>query len=226
MQHHHEMSDFSDLEKVAVYRAISARRDVRSHFTDAPITDDLLMRIMDAGHHAPSVGFCQPWRFIVVRNAATREQIHASFTVENERASEAYEGDQAARYRALRLQGILSAPVNICVVSDETPRQGHGLGRRTMPQTARYSTVCAIQNMWLAARVEGVGIGWVSILDPQVVRNTLRIPEHCEIVAYLCLGYTSGFAEHPDLEEAGWEQRLPLESVVAHEYFREFPDRS
>jgi len=214
------MSDFSEIEKAAVYRAIAARRDVRSHFIDTAVSDETLMRILAAGHRAPSVGLSQPWRFIIIRSDTTRKAVHASFVRENERAAAAYADERAAQYRALRLQGILTAPINICVVSDETPPHGHGLGRRTMPQTARYSTVCAIQNMWLAARVEGLGIGWVSILDPEIVRTTLQIPAHCEIVAYLCLGYTSGFAEHPDLEEAGWEQRMPLESVVAYESYK------
>ena len=219
------MSDFSEAEKAAVYRAIAARRDVRSHFIDTPVDDAVLLRILDAGHHAPSVGLCQPWRFIIIRDEQTRRKVHASFLMENDRAAEVYDDERAAKYRRLRLQGILTAPVNICVISDETPPHGHGLGRRTMPQTARYSTVCAIQNIWLAARVEGLGVGWVSILDPQIVHNTFAIPAHCELIAYLCVGYTSGFAEMPDLEEAGWEQRMPLASVIAHEHFHEVPGR-
>lgn len=211
------MSDFTPSERAAVYRAIRARRDVRSHFSGTPVDDDVLMRILEAAHNAPSVGLSQPWRFIVVRDLATRTAVRAAFADANAAAGRTYAGERAGRYRALRLEGIVDAPVNVCVVCDEDPERGHGLGRRTMPETALYSTVCAIQNFWLAARVEGLGVGWVSILDPEALRGLLAIPDRLRVVAYLCVGYVGAFAEGPDLERAGWEGRVPLADVVDRE---------
>ncbi len=213
------MSAFSDAERAAVYRAIAERRDVRSNFTTEDVPDDVLARILAAGHMAPSVGFSQPWRFIVARDPATRRAVRASFLGESERVANAYDDDRATAYRTLRLEGLETAPLGICVISDERPETGHGLGRRSMPETARYSTVCAIANMWLAARAEGVGVGWVSILDPSDLRALFGVPERFAIVAYLCLGYVDAFADRPDLERAGWERRLPLADVVSYERF-------
>jgi 5,6-dimethylbenzimidazole synthase len=210
---------FSDAERAAVYRAIDERRDVRAHFVSDPVPGDVLMRVLDAAHHAPSVGFSQPWRFIVVRERATREAAHAIFERANAAAARAYEGERAAAYRKLRLAGILDAPVNLCVVCEEDPERGKGLGRQSMPETARYSTVCAIQNLWLAARAEGLGVGWVSIVEPAEVRTLFGVPAGYAIVAYLCLGYVRSFAGEPDLERAAWEARLPLESVIDYEVF-------
>ncbi len=179
-----------------------------------------MLRVLGAAHRAPSVGFSQPWRFLVIRDCATREAVHAIFARANAEAARAYAGERAERYATLRLAGIRDAPVNVCVLCDDEPERGAGLGRRTMPETARYSTVCAIQNLWLAARAEGLGVGWVSILEPADLRATLAIPAHLAIVAYLCIGFTSGFAEQPDLERAGWESRLALEDVVVYERFQ------
>jgi 5,6-dimethylbenzimidazole synthase len=210
---------FSDAERAAVYRAIEERRDVRAHFVADPVPQDVLLRVLEAAHHAPSVGFSQPWRFIVVRDRAKREAVHAIFERANAAAALGYEGERGAAYRRLRLAGILDAPVNLCVVCDDDPAHGAGLGRRTMPETARYSTVCAIQNLWLAARAEGLGVGWVSILDPAELREVFGIPEPYAIVAYLCLGYVDEFAHAPDLESAGWEKRLALADVLDFERF-------
>jgi len=210
---------FSDAERAAVYRAIEERRDVRAHFVADPVPQDVLRRVLEAAHHAPSVGFSQPWRFIVVRDRARREAVHGFFESANAEAAGAYEGDRAGAYRRLRLAGILDAPVNLCVVCDEDPARGDGLGRRTMPETARYSTVCAIQNLWLAARAEGLGVGWVSIVDPQKVLSLFRVPARYALVAYLCVGYVRAFAAEPDLERDHWESRLPLDDVIDYEIF-------
>jgi 5,6-dimethylbenzimidazole synthase len=180
---------FSEPERAAVYRAIGARRDVRHGFVDRPLPDDLLQRLLSAAHSAPSVGFMQPWRFIVIRNLATRKAVHTIFQEANTQAAASYAGERGEQYAALRLQGILEAPQNLCIVCDPQSERGHRLGRRTMPETAAYSTVCAVQNLWLAARAEGVGVGWVSILDLARLRTVLHIPEHILPVAYLCLGY-------------------------------------
>ena len=214
-------SMYGDQEREAVYRAIATRRDVRSGFLDEPLRDDLLRRLLAAAHSAPSVGLMQPSRFIVVRDLAVRTTIHGIFQDANVEALATYAGEQRERYAALKLEGILEAPQNLCVVCDPTSSRGHKLGRHTMPETAIYSTVCAIQNLWLAARTEGVGVGWVSILDPFRLRSILNIPEHIIPVAYLCLGYVSHFASEPELERQGWENRAPLEKVVFYDGFSE-----
>jgi 5,6-dimethylbenzimidazole synthase len=212
-------SDFSAAERSALYRAIELRRDVRAEFLPEPVADDVLTRVLEAAHQAPSVGLSQPWRFIVIRDPAKRVAVQGAFTAANAEAAATYEGDEAERYRRLRLAGILDAPVNVCVVCDEDPERGHRLGRITMPETARYSTVCAIQNLWLAARVEGLGVGWVSIIKPDALRRLLEIPERLTIVAYLCIGYVSRFASVADLERDGWEQRVALADVVDFEHY-------
>jgi 5,6-dimethylbenzimidazole synthase len=215
----HAASDFSAADRAAVYRAIESRRDVRAHFVSDDVPEDVLLRVLEAAHRAPSVGLSQPWRFIVVRSEETRAAVHEAFLAANARASGIYADDRAEAYRALRLEGIRTAPVNVCVVCDEDPARGHGLGRQTMPETARYSTVCAIQNLWLAARVEGLGVGWVSIVDPGALRSIFAVPAGVAIVAYLCVGYVSAFASDPDLVRAGWEGRVPVGDVIDRERY-------
>jgi 5,6-dimethylbenzimidazole synthase len=212
---------FSEDERAAVYRAIAERRDVRRGFLDRSLPEELLGRILGAAHCAPSVGLMQPSRFIVIRDLATRKAVHEIFEGANKQALEGYRDHQAKRYSGLKLEGILEAPQNLCVLCDSGSERGHGLGRQTMPETAAYSTVCAIQNLWLAARSEGVGVGWVSILDPAKLRKLLNIPDHLVLVAYLCLGYVEKFASEPDLERFGWENRIPLKSVVSYDRYCE-----
>jgi 5,6-dimethylbenzimidazole synthase len=209
--------DFSDEERRGVYRAIYERRDVRAQFLADAIPDEVLVRVLDAAHHAPSVGFMQPWDFLVIRDASTRDAIHRNFESASRRAAEAYQGDQRKLYDSLKLAGILEAPVNICVTCDPNRGKGSGLGRQTDPSVALYSTVCAVQNLWLAARAESLGVGWVSILDFDQLRSTLGIPLGLTIVAYLCVGYVSEFRPQPDLEEKGWESRGKLASVTHFE---------
>ncbi len=206
---------FSESERQAVYRAIRERRDVRRGFLPEPIPDKLLFQLLEAAHNAPSVGLMQPWRFIVVQDPIVRRAVHGIFLRANEQAATSYTGDQQQSYIGMKLEGILEAPQNVCIVCDSQSSQGHQLGRRTMPETAVYSAVCAVQNLWLAARAEGIGIGWVSILEPDMLRSTLKIPEHITPVAYLCLGYVDAFATEPDLERIGWEKRTPLKSVLS-----------
>ena len=179
------------------------------------MADALLERILSAAHHAPSVGFMQPWRFILIRDRATRTAVHGLFVEANREAATRYSGERRDRYDDLKLEGILEAPQNLCVVFDPGIERGHGLGRQTMPETALYSVVCAIQNLWLAARAEGIGVGWVSILDPDRLRDILAIPRHILPVAYLCLGFVESFAGEPDLERSGWQGRAPLRDVLA-----------
>jgi len=209
-----ETDEFTHEERRGVYRAIYERRDVRSHFLPEPIPDHVLNRVLDAAHHAPSVGFMQPWDFIVVRDAAVRSAVYENFECARRQAAELYQGEQRKLYDGLKLAGIADAPVNICVTCDQNRAKGNGLGRQTDPSVALYSTVCAVQNLWLAARAESLGVGWVSILDFDRLKVTLGIPAELTLVAYLCIGYVSEFRQKPDLEEKGWETRGSLESVT------------
>ncbi|MBI3604022.1 MAG: 5,6-dimethylbenzimidazole synthase [Nitrospirae bacterium] len=208
---------FSDKERAAVYRAIFERRDVREHFVSDPIPDEVLEKILRAAHHAGSVGFMQPWNFIVVREPSTKRAVKALFHKANGKAAAKYKGEKATLYRRLKLEGIEEAPISLCVTCNRQRGGRHVLGRSTVRDTDLYSTCCAIQNLWLAARAEGVGVGWVSILDHEALKRVLGIPRPVKVVAYLCLGYVSEFSPHPDLERAGWRARLPLEQLVYRE---------
>jgi 5,6-dimethylbenzimidazole synthase len=212
---------FSSEERQGVYRAIYERRDVRSQFLPDAVDDDVLHRVLDAAHHAPSVGFMQPWDFIVIRDHTVRCAVHENFACANQAAAQRYQGQQRELYDSLKLAGILEAPVHICVTCDGGRARGNGLGRQTDSSVALYSAVCAVQNLWLAARAESLGVGWVSILDFEALKTTLGIPPELTVVAYLCLGYVSEFRPQPDLEEKGWERRAPLESVVHQDRWQE-----
>jgi len=208
---------FSDHERAAVYRVIFERRDVRRNFVRTPIADDVLGRILTAAHHAGSVGFMQPWDFVVIRQRATKRAVKQLFKKTNAEATGRYEGARATLYRSLKLEGIEEAPVNICVTCSRQRGGPHVLGRSTVRETDLYSTCCAIQNLWLAARAEGVGVGWVSILDHRALKQVLGIPRQVKVLAYLCLGHVSEFAAQPDLETAGWRSRIPVEQLVHYE---------
>ena len=205
---------FSDEEKRGVYRAIHERRDVRGQFLADPIPAEVLGRILNAAHHAPSVGFMQPWDFIVIEDANVRRAVYDNFERANRGAAAIYEGEKRESYLRMKLAGILDAPINICITCDREREWGRGLGRQTDSATALYSTVCAVQNLWLAARAEGLGVGWVSILDFDDLKALLGIPAGHTPVAYLCVGYVSEFRQRPDLEESGWEQRQHLASLL------------
>jgi len=210
---------FPEGELRGVYRAIQERRDVRSGFLPEAMSDEVLFRLLEAAHHAPSVGLMQPWRFILIRAIGVRRAVHDIFLRANRAALDSYEGERAKRYANLKLEGILDAPQNLCIVCDPESDRGHRLGRHLMPEAAVYSAVCAVQNLWLAARAEGIGVGWVSILDKTALRQVLRIPANMIPVAYLCLGHVDQFALQPDLERAGWEHRIPLEQVLGFEQY-------
>jgi 5,6-dimethylbenzimidazole synthase len=208
--------EFRRDERDAVYRVIEARRDVRSFRTE-PVPDDVLRRILEAAHQAPSVGFMQPWNFVIVRDPATKARVQRVFARENDRAAARFEGERRTLYRSLKLEGIMDAPVNVCVTCDRTRSGPNVLGRNTIVDTDLYSTCCAIQNLWLAARAEGVGVGWVSILDNDDLRRILGIPPHVLPVAYLCVGYPREFLGEPELQRRGWADRLPLDTLVFDE---------
>src|SRR5215813_2904767 len=210
---------FSKAEREAIYRVIAERRDVRRGFVDTPLPEDLLRRLLVAAHSAPSVGLMQPSRFIIVRDLAVRKAVHNLFEQANAQAADNYSDERRDKYSTLKLEGILEAPQNLCVLCDSDSERGQKLGRQTMPETALYSTICAIQNLWLAARSEGVGVGWVSIVDFEKLREVLNIPAHLLVVAYLCIGYVNDFASEPDLERFGWERRVSLEAVVSYDRY-------
>ncbi len=208
---------FSDEEKNGFYKAIYSRRDVRSHFTSDPIEDEVLTRILNAAHHAPSVGFSQPWNFILIKDNETRNKIKESFEIERKRSSKLVDEPKRSKYLSFKLEGILDSPVNVCVTYDPSRFGPFVIGKSSIPDTGLYSVCCAIQNLWLAARTEGIGLGWVSILSNDILKKQLQLPEHILPIAYLCLGHVNEFAKKPDLETAGWLERLELKDVVFYE---------
>lgn len=212
---------FEPAEREAVYRAIETRRDVRDQFLPEPLPDDLVARLLGAAHSAPSVGFMQPWNFILIRDPAVREAAWAAFSRANAEAEAMFPEEKRDQYRSLKLEGIRKAPLSICVTCDPDRAGPVVLGRTHNPCMDVYSTVCAVQNLWLAARAEGVGVGWVSIFRDEDVRGLLGIPERIEIVAWLCLGYVDRLYPEPELAIKGWRQRLPLEDLVFRDRWQE-----
>ena len=208
---------FSQAERAAVYRAIEARRDVRNEFLPQAVDEEALARMLAAAHAAPSVGLSQPWSFVLIRDRATRERVHATFLARNAEAAAMFEGERAERYRSLKLEGILTAPLNICVTCDRTRGGPVVLGRTHQHDADLYSTVCAVQNFWLAGRAEGIGVGWVSVFDPEDLKPVIGAPDHVAIVAYLCVGHVDQAFARPELEARRWASRLPLEEVVREE---------
>ncbi|WP_417672230.1 5,6-dimethylbenzimidazole synthase [Roseibium sp.] len=182
------------------------RRDVR-RFRREPLPDGLLDRILSVADLAPSVGNSQPWRVVLVETPERRQEIIRNFEVENLKAKGQYSGDQAQQYARLKLAGLRDAPIHLAVFCEDNPEQGHGLGRATMPETLAYSVVGMIQTLWLAARAEGVGLGWVSILRPEDVTATLDVRDSWRFIAYLCLGYPEEEHLDPELERHEWQQR-------------------
>ncbi|MEG3618072.1 5,6-dimethylbenzimidazole synthase [Magnetovibrio sp. PR-2] len=210
---------FFPSERDALYRTIYNRRDVRGQFLPDPIDPDVLSRVLMAAHHAPSVGFMQPWSFIIVRSTDVKRQVHSLFKQADEEAAQMFEGERRETYKNLKLEGILDAPINICVTCDKDRAGPVVLGRTHMPEMDLYSTVCAVQNLWLAARAEGLGMGWVSILDPNKLKDVLDIPERVQTVAYLCLGHVSHFNDEPELQKKGWRKRLDLAELTVFDGF-------
>lgn len=205
---------FSETERRGVYRAIHERRDVRAQFLPDRIPPEVLTRLLEAAHHAPSVGFMQPWDFIVIESRDVRETVLTLFEQENLKAAERFEGERKEHYRSLKLQGIMESPLNLCITCDRSRGGPHVLGRNSIVETDLFSTCLAVQNLWLAARAEGIGVGWVSILDQDLLSKALNLPEHVYPLAYLCLGYVSEFLDQPELEVKGWRSRLPLDELV------------
>ena len=218
--------EFTDDEKAGFYKAIYSRRDVRSHFTPEPIKEKTLTKILHAAHHAPSVGFSQPWNFILIKDKKTKQKIKESFQKEHKRASELVEDPKRSEYLSLKLEGIMESDVNVCVTYDPTKFGPFIIGTTRIPEAGIYSVCCAIQNLWLAARAENIGLGWVSIVSNDVLKEQLELPEHIVPVAYLCLGHVTNFEDKPDLERSGWLPRLELKDVVYYEKWEQKEDQS
>jgi nicotinate-nucleotide--dimethylbenzimidazole phosphoribosyltransferase len=214
-------------QRAAVYRVIEERRDVRRGFRPDPVPDEVLERVLAAAHRAPSVGFSQPWDFIVIGDRDKRARIKDLAEHSREDFAAGLPGARARAFDRLKTEAITATPVNIVVTCDPTRGGRHTLGRHAQPQTAVYSSVLAVANLWLAARAEGLGVGWVSFFSERELAAELGLPEHLEVVAYLCVGYVTGFAAEPELELAGWARRRPLGWAVHAEQYgrRELPGR-
>ncbi len=205
---------FSAEEQRGLFKAIFGRRDVRGQFRPDDVPDDVLSRILAAAHHAPSVGFMQPWNFVVIKNPVVKQSVYDDFAQANSEAAEMFDPARRSAYRGFKLEGIREAPVNICVTCDRQRTGPVVIGRTHMKIMDVYSCVCAVQNLWLAARAEGIGVGWVSILHMKRLKEILDIPSRIVPVAYLCVGYTDFFFRNPELETAGWQPRLQLKDLI------------
>jgi len=203
---------FSDIERTGVYRAISERRDMR-HFTNQSIDEDTLFKLLQAAHQAGSVGLMQPWRFIRITDIKRRKQIHQLVEAERQLTAVAL-GERQEDFMKLKVEGILEC-AELLVVALPNHREQHIFGRRTLPEMDIASTACAIQNMWLAARAEGLGMGWVSLFDPEKLGTLLKMPEGSHAIAILCIGHVEAFYSKPMLELENWAQGRPLSEFIS-----------
>ena len=206
----------SKYEREGFYKILFSRRDVRSHFIKKDIPLATILRIINAAHHAPSVGYSQPWNFILIKEEQTRLKIKNSFLREHQKAIRLLENNKVKqnKYKSLKLEGILESNVNLCVTYDYTRFAPFIIGKTSIPETGIYSVCCAIQNLWLAARAEEIGMGWVSIISNRELKKILEIPKYIKPIAYLCLGYVSEFSKTPDLEKSKWLKRLALNEII------------
>lgn len=208
------MSGRSGAGAGGLYEAIARRRDVRAEFTGGPVDRQVLSRVLSAAHAAPSVGLSQPWDFIVVRSELTRRRFHDHVMTERDLFAESLPPDRAGIFAGIKIEGILEASLGLVVTYDHARGAPHVLGRRSVEDAGLYSTCLAIENLWLAATVEGLGVGWVSFYREEFLRDLLGIPEEIRPVAWLCLGPVTRLQEQPDLERHGWRQRRPLAQAV------------
>jgi 5,6-dimethylbenzimidazole synthase len=204
---------FNEAFRAQLHELFVWRRDVRGFRTEA-LAPGTLERLIDEACLGPSVGLSQPWRFVIVDDPGRRAAVAANFQAANREALESYDGERRARYARLKLAGLQEAPCHFAVFVDEATPTGHGLGRGTMPEMLRYSAVAAICQLWLAARAQGLGMGWISILDPADVRRALDVPADWALIGYFCLGYPAELSETPELAREGWESRLPTAELV------------
>jgi 5,6-dimethylbenzimidazole synthase len=205
------------------YRLVERRRDVRAEFTGDPVDDDTLLRVLGAAHRAPSVGLSQPWDFVVVREQCALEGFAQHVAGERARYAAELPPERRAAFAGIKVEGIRESGLGIVVTYDPTRGGRQVLGRRTVDDAGLFSSVLAVQNLWLAATVEGLGVGWVSFYREEVLARLVDLPDHVRPIAWLCLGRVSGLQQVPDLERHGWRRRRPLEEAVHHEAWR--PDR-
>ncbi|MFE0728893.1 nicotinate-nucleotide--dimethylbenzimidazole phosphoribosyltransferase [Streptomyces antibioticus] len=210
---------YDDAEREAVLKVMRERRDIRNGFRGDPIPHEVLLRVLEAAHTAPSVGHSQPWDFVVIRSAETRNAMHELAMRQRDAYAKSLPKGRAKQFKELKIEAILETPVNIVVTADPTRGGRHTLGRHTQPQMAPYSAALAVENLWLAARAEGLGVGWVSFFDEREMVRALGLPEHLEVIAYLCVGYVDEFPAEPELMQAGWAKRRPLSWVVHEETY-------
>ncbi|MEU0970415.1 nicotinate-nucleotide--dimethylbenzimidazole phosphoribosyltransferase, partial [Streptomyces sp. NPDC005917] len=210
---------YDDAEREAVLKVMRERRDIRNGFRGDPIPHEVLLRVLEAAHTAPSVGHSQPWDFVVIRSADTRRGMHELAMRQRDAYAKSLPKGRAKQFKELKIEAILDTPVNIVVTADPTRGGRHTLGRHTQPQMAPYSAALAVENLWLAARAEGLGVGWVSFFDEREMVRALGLPEHLEVIAYLCVGYVDEFPDEPELMQAGWSKRRPLSWVVHEETY-------
>jgi 5,6-dimethylbenzimidazole synthase len=205
--------DFDEAFRAKFAELLLWRRDVR-HFETRPLPEGCIERLLGLACLAPSVGLSEPWRYVLVDAPDKRKAVRENFLAANAEAFAQYDGDRAKIYARLKLAGLDDAPVQLAVFADPDPEQGAGLGRRTMPETVCYSAVAAIYTLWLAARAEGIGMGWVSILDPAPLNAGLDVPEHWRFIGYFCIGYPAQMRDTPELEQMRWEQRADPASLI------------
>jgi 5,6-dimethylbenzimidazole synthase len=208
---------YAEAERDVVHRVLAERRDVRRGFLDRPIADDMLTRVLESAHRAPSVGLSQPWDFLLIKDIATRRKIHDLATGQRDAFAASLPADRRSSFDGLKIEAILDTPLNIAVTCDPGRGGRHVLGRHADPRTTWFSAAIAIQNLWLAARAEGLGVGWVSFFEPGEVAAVLDLPSHVELVGYLCIGHVQEFAAAPELVKSGWAARRPLSWAVHQE---------
>ncbi|WP_368184890.1 5,6-dimethylbenzimidazole synthase [Aestuariibius sp. HNIBRBA575] len=207
------MEPLSDTFRSELDRLFTWRRDVRRFRTD-PVDEAVLARGLSAFALGPSVGLSEPWRLVRIQSDAARQKALSNFEAANQRALAGFEGDKAELYAGLKLSGMRDAPIQLAIYCDDTTPKGHGLGAETMPEMRRYSVICAIMQMWLALAAEGVGMGWVSIIDPDKLSEDLNAPKNWTLVAYLCIGWPERHTDLPELQQAGWETRADGLTIV------------
>ncbi|WP_405020421.1 nicotinate-nucleotide--dimethylbenzimidazole phosphoribosyltransferase [Kitasatospora sp. NBC_00070] len=210
---------YDEAGRDAVHQVIRERRDIRNGFRPDPIPHEVLIRVLEAAHTAPSVGYSQPWDFVVIRSAKTRRRMHELAERQRVAYADSLPKARAKQFKEIKIEAILDTPVNIVVTADRTRGGRHTLGRHTQPQMAPYSAALAVENLWLAARAEGLGVGWVSFFDEEEMVRELGLPDHLDVVAYLCVGYVDSFPEEPELQQQGWAKKRPLSWVVHEEQY-------
>lgn len=211
--------EFSPEDAHILKEIMQYRRDVRGNrFTDKNVSSEIIDQILEAALYAPSVGYSQPWQFIVIDDQNIKQKVFNSFTQENNHAKTLFSGQKKQSYAQLKLEGILESPINIAVFYQ--PSEKTILGQTSMSDMGRFSVVCAIQNMWLMARSLNVGVGWVSIVDPEKVKAAVNAPKNSELIAYLCVGYVNEFLAEPELKSKKWEEEKQKEDIVFKNTFK------